>query len=68
MVGGSRPDLRFSDSGKLMRGTGRIGTPLNSSTAFSATPTSSRVSMLILSARIIQSGVQVASSLRWQVV
>ena len=41
MVGGSRPDLRLSDSGKLMYGMGSSGTPMNSSTAFSAEPTSS---------------------------
>ena len=68
MVGGSRPDLRLSDSGKVMYGMGSTGTPWNSSTAPSAVPTSSSLSMRILSARSTQAGLQLASLSRWQVV
>ena len=32
-VGGKKPDLRLSDSGKLMAGTASTGTPLKRSTA-----------------------------------
>ena len=67
MVGGSQPDLRRSLSGKLMAGTGRMGTPLNSSTAPSARPSSSSRSSSSLSARRIQSGIQ-SGPPRWQVV
>jgi hypothetical protein len=58
MVGGSQPDWRASLSGKRSEGTGRMGTPLKSSTAPSAWPTSSSRSSVSLSARRIQSGTQ----------
>jgi hypothetical protein len=32
MVGGNKPDLRLSDSGKLMDGIGSTGTPMKLST------------------------------------
>ena len=46
IVGGNRPVLRLSESGKLIFvGTGKIVMPLNLSLAPSATPTSSAMSM-----------------------
>ena len=44
IMGGSKPDLRLSESGKLMLGTGKTVIPLNCSLAFLATPTSSAMS------------------------
>ena len=67
-VGGNSPDLRLSDSGKLSSGTGRIGTPMNVSTAPLATPVSSSLSMRMLRARKIQAGIQPGKSSRWHVV
>ena len=68
MVGGSRPDLRLSDSGKLTRGTGKRGMPLNFSTPPWATPVSVARSSSMRWACSTQSGAQLSLSSRWQVV
>jgi len=60
--------LRFSDSGKLTVGIGRIGKPIKLRTALSAWPVSSSSSMRMLAARRIQSGIQLGPGRRWQVV
>ena len=67
MVGGSRPDLRLSVSGKLIDGTG-TETPRKDSVAPCARPTSSSSSMRMLAARRIHAGIQPGKSSRWQVV
>ena len=67
-MGGNRPDLRLSESGKLNSGTGRIGTPMKLSTAPLAWPVSSSLSMRMLAARMIQSGSQLGPGRRVQVV
>ena len=68
MVGGSKPDLRSSLSGKSIEGTGKIGTSLNRNDAPSAKPMLRSVSSVILSPLKNQSGVQLGPGLRWQVV
>ena len=66
--GGRKPDLRRLLRGKVIAGTGSSGTPMKLSTAPSACPTSSSLSMLMLAARRIQSGIQPGPGSRRQVV
>jgi hypothetical protein len=67
IVGGNRPDLRLSVSGKVKRGQPRIGTPLNSSTPLVAVPVSATLSNSMRVARINQAGIQSAPGVRGQV-
>ena len=67
MVGGSTPDLRRSDSGKLIQGEASSGTPLKRSTPLVAVPVSSTLSNSMRLAVTIQSGVHAPSGGRWQV-
>jgi hypothetical protein len=64
--GGSQPDLRSSDSGKVSTGAARIGTPMKRSTAPSATPSLASKSSLTRSVLISQAGMP--SPLRSQLV